>query len=48
MELGDGVYGIESAAEYYFHTTASELTEKQALELVCLRRDPLYLKIGNE
>ncbi len=45
LELGDGVYGVESAAEYYFHITASELTEKQALDLSYLMRDPLYLKL---
>lgn len=48
IELGDGVYGIESAAEYHFNTTAEELTEEQALALLYIMRDPLYRKIQIE
>lgn len=39
VELGDGIYGVESAAKKYYHTTAKNLTKKQAASLaVCLPR----------
>lgn len=33
VEWGEGVFGIEAAAQYYFHTSASKLTVGQAARL---------------
>ncbi|MCL1868005.1 MAG: monofunctional biosynthetic peptidoglycan transglycosylase [Paludibacter sp.] len=30
IEMGDGVYGVEAAAQKYFHTSASRLTKEQS------------------
>lgn len=42
IEVGDGVYGVESGAEVYFRTTASELTEGQAASLAAILPSPLH------
>ena len=43
MEVGKGLYGIEAAANEYFHCTSKEMTLHDAAELaVCL---PLPLKV---
>lgn len=37
IETGDGIYGVEKAAQEYFHTSAKNLTKSQAaLIAVCL------------
>ncbi len=43
--FGDGAYGIESAAKYYFSTTAAKLTLPQAAMLAGLVRDPNGLDV---
>ncbi|MEQ4207377.1 transglycosylase domain-containing protein [Actinopolymorpha sp. B17G11] len=43
--FGDGAYGIQSAAKYYFSTTASKLTLSQAAMLAGLVRDPNGLDV---
>lgn len=36
-EMGDGIFGVEAAAEHYFHTSAKNVTRKQAaLIAACL------------
>jgi monofunctional biosynthetic peptidoglycan transglycosylase len=40
-EMGPGVYGVESAAQRYFKTSASELTPEQAALLVSILPSPL-------
>ena len=36
VEMGDGVYGIEEAAQHYYHKNASKLTEDQCVSIaVC-------------
>jgi monofunctional glycosyltransferase len=47
IEFGDGIYGVEAASEYYFNTSASELTKRQAALLASilpspLKRDPAH------
>jgi membrane peptidoglycan carboxypeptidase len=43
--FGDGAYGIQSAAKYYFSTTADKLTLSQAATLAGLVRDPVGLDV---
>jgi membrane peptidoglycan carboxypeptidase len=46
--FGGQVYGIESAARYYFGATANTLTLPQAATLVAILNNPNYLRIdGN-
>jgi monofunctional biosynthetic peptidoglycan transglycosylase len=41
IEMGDGIYGIEAASEYYYHKHASELTAHQAAAIISILPDPL-------
>lgn len=48
IEMGDGIYGIEAAAQYYYKTSAAKLTAQQAASIVVcfpnpLERNPLKL-----
>ncbi len=39
-EFGEGIYGAQAAAEYYWHIPASELSEYQAAELAATLPSP--------
>lgn len=39
-EFGDGVYGVEAAAQHHFDRSASELTQTQAAWLICMLPAP--------
>ena len=41
-EFGTNLYGVEAAAQKYFHTSASKLTTYQASVLVALLPNPRY------
>lgn len=41
IEMGDGIYGIEAAAQTYFHTTAQQLTRRQAALITVCYPNPL-------
>jgi membrane peptidoglycan carboxypeptidase len=43
--FGGRIYGIESAAEYYFDTTAEQLTVAQAASLIAMVNNPTYLRL---
>ena len=43
--FGGRIYGIESAAEYYFDTTAAKLTIAQAASLMAIVNDPQALRL---
>ncbi|MGT2427052.1 penicillin-binding protein [Amnibacterium kyonggiense] len=43
--FGGRVYGIESAAEYYYDTTAAKLTVAQAASLMAIVNNPTYLRL---
>src|SRR3981189_1582280 len=43
--FGGQIYGIESAAHYYFGTTASQLNLVQAATLVAIPNNPANLRI---
>lgn len=40
IELGDGVYGIEAAAQHYYQKSASDLTKEEAAALVVIMPRP--------
>ncbi len=41
-EFGDGIYGIQSASQYYFGKTAKNLTNTEATLLVAILPNPRY------
>lgn len=41
-EFGDGIYGIEAAAQHYFNCPAKNLTKRQAAFLVAMLPNPKY------
>ncbi len=41
VEMGDGIYGVEAASEFYFHKHASKLTRNQAALLAATLPSPL-------
>ncbi|WP_375388932.1 transglycosylase domain-containing protein [uncultured Amnibacterium sp.] len=43
--FGGRIYGIESAAQYYYGTTAADLTIAQAASLVAIVNNPSYLRL---
>ncbi|MFA6255922.1 MAG: monofunctional biosynthetic peptidoglycan transglycosylase [Candidatus Absconditabacterales bacterium] len=42
VEFGDGIYGIDQAAHYYFDTSAAKLTRYQATLLAAILPNPRY------
>jgi membrane peptidoglycan carboxypeptidase len=46
--FGGRVYGIESAAEYYFDTTAAKLTVAQAASLMAIVNNPENLRLDEK
>lgn len=40
IEMGDGIYGAEAAAQFYFHKKAKELTVSQAAALAAVLPNP--------
>jgi monofunctional glycosyltransferase len=44
VEFGDGVYGVEAAAQHYFHKPASRLTADEAALLAAVLPNPHRLK----
>ncbi len=42
VEFGDGIYGIESASQYYFNKPASKLTPSQAALFSAMLPNPRY------
>jgi monofunctional biosynthetic peptidoglycan transglycosylase len=41
IEMGDGIYGIEAAANHYYGCSASELDKKQAATIVSCFPNPI-------
>lgn len=41
IETGDGIYGVEAAAQEYFHISASELNNQQAAAIAVIFPSPL-------
>jgi len=42
IEFGNGIYGVDAAAHYYFNTTAKKLTSYQASLLAAILPNPRY------
>ena len=42
VEFGDGIYGIDQAAHYYFDTSADKLTKSEATLLAAILPNPRY------
>src|SRR5690606_4571841 len=40
IEMGQGVYGAEAAAQYYFHKSAKSLTRKEAALIIAILPSP--------
>ncbi|MDR0874389.1 MAG: monofunctional biosynthetic peptidoglycan transglycosylase [Prevotellaceae bacterium] len=41
IEYGDGIYGAEAAAQYYFHKSAAKLTKREASLIIACLPNPL-------
>ncbi len=41
IELGPGIFGVEAAAQHYFHTSAKYLTRDEAMRLAAVIASPL-------
>jgi monofunctional biosynthetic peptidoglycan transglycosylase len=41
IEYGDGIYGAEAAAQYYFHKPAAKLTKREASLIIACLPNPL-------
>ncbi|MDO5687487.1 MAG: monofunctional biosynthetic peptidoglycan transglycosylase [Neisseria sp.] len=42
IEWGEGLFGAEAAAQYYFHKPAQDLTRQEAAQLAAMVTRPLY------
>ncbi|NBX00371.1 MAG: monofunctional biosynthetic peptidoglycan transglycosylase [Methylophilaceae bacterium] len=42
IEWGNGIFGAEAAAKYYFHTSAKNLSAEQAAKLAAMVPNPRY------
>ena len=40
IEMGQGVYGAEAAAQYYFHKSGKSLTKKEAALIIAILPSP--------
>lgn len=41
IEMGDGIYGVQAAAQEYFHKDAKDLTRSQCVSIVSILPSPL-------
>lgn len=48
IEMGKGIFGIEAAAQYYFHKPAKTLSRNEAAQIISLLPDPKNLTIHPE
>ncbi|MDZ7683610.1 MAG: monofunctional biosynthetic peptidoglycan transglycosylase [Fodinibius sp.] len=46
-EFGDGIYGVQSAAQHYFHTTAAKLSKFQSALMVTALPAPRRYNLAN-
>jgi monofunctional biosynthetic peptidoglycan transglycosylase len=40
IEMGDGVYGIEAAAKYYFKKSAKDLSKRESAAIAAILPNP--------
>jgi monofunctional glycosyltransferase len=48
VELGPGVFGVEAAAQHWFHTSASALSDDQAIALAAMLPSPRKWHPGSD
>ena len=46
VELGEGVYGVEAAAQSYFKKSANQLTKQEAALMATVLPNPLLFRLG--
>ena len=46
VEFGDGIYGVEAAAQKYFHKSAIHLTAPEAALLAAVLPNPIRFKVN--
>jgi len=44
IEMGNGIYGAESAAQFWFHKSAKKLSKDEASAIAAILPNPLHLK----
>ncbi len=47
IEMGDGIYGAEAAAQNYFHKPAANLTKREAAAIAAIFPSPLKRSATN-
>ena len=47
IEFGDGIYGAEAAARYYFKKSAKELNRQESALLASVLPNPIIYKVDN-
>jgi monofunctional biosynthetic peptidoglycan transglycosylase len=47
IEMGDGVYGIEAASEFWYKKTAKQLTKRDAAGIAAILPNPRKFKASN-
>ncbi|HEY4322644.1 MAG TPA: monofunctional biosynthetic peptidoglycan transglycosylase [Mucilaginibacter sp.] len=47
IEMGDGIYGVEAASQAYFHKSASQLTNEEAVAIAVIFPSPLKWSVTN-
>lgn len=47
VELGEGIYGVESASQYYFHKHALALSKSEAAALLAVFPNPRIYRVVN-
>lgn len=47
IEMGPGIYGVQAAAEHFFHTDAEHLTAEQCALIVAALPNPIERNVGN-
>jgi len=47
IEMGNGIYGIEAASEYWFHKKAKDLSKKEAAAIAAILPNPRKFKASN-
>src|SRR6202162_2744140 len=45
VQIGRGIYGVEAAAQHYFHESAARLTRQQSALLAVVLPNPLRLRV---
>lgn len=46
IELGDGIYGVQAASQYFFHKDASQLTSGESAMMAAVLPNPLKYKVN--